>query len=88
MVIKVPKAGMIAGSMVTEGKIIRTAEVRVIRAGIVVHEGKIDSLKRFKDDVKEVLTNFECGIGIDRFNDVKELDIIEAFVMEEVKRQI
>lgn len=85
---KVPKAGTIAGCFVTEGKITRSAEVRVIRDGVVILEGKLESLKRFKDDVKEVMTGFECGIGIEKFNDVKEGDIIEAFVMEEVKREL
>jgi translation initiation factor IF-2 len=85
-VFKVPKAGTIAGCMVTEGKIIRSAKVRIIRDGIVIHDGVMESLRRFKDDVKEVLEGFECGIGIEKFNDIKEGDIIEAFVMEEVKR--
>ena len=77
----------IAGCMVTSGKIIRSAEVRVIREGIVIFEGKIDSLKRFKDDAKEVAQGYECGITIERFNDIKEGDIIEAFVMETVERK-
>ncbi|KAB2954352.1 translation initiation factor IF-2 [Heliorestis acidaminivorans] len=85
---KVPKAGTIAGCYVLEGKIARNAEVRVIRDGIVIHEGKLDSLKRFKDDAKEVNEGFECGVGIDRFNDLRENDIIEAFIFEEVKRKI
>ena len=83
---KVTGAGTIAGSYVTDGKITRNAEVRVVRDGIVVHEGKIDSLKRFKDDVREVATNYECGIGLDSFNDIKEGDVIEAFIQEEIKR--
>jgi len=77
----------IAGCMVTSGKISRSAEVRVIREGIVIFEGKIDSLKRFKDDAKEVAQGYECGITIERFNDIKEGDIIEAFVMETVERK-
>lgn len=85
---KVSKVGTIAGCYVTEGKITKNAEVRVIREGIVIHEGKLDSLKRFKDDVKEVLESYECGITIDKFNDIEEGDIIEAFVMEEVKREL
>ena len=60
--------------------------MRVVRDSVVVHEGKISSLKRFKDDAKEVLTSFECGIGIDGFNDLQEGDVIEAFIIEEVKR--
>ncbi|GIP36857.1 translation initiation factor IF-2 [Paenibacillus sp. J31TS4] len=85
-VFKVSKVGSIAGCMVTSGKITRNAEVRLIRDGIVIHEGKIDSLKRFKDDAKEVAQGYECGITIERFNDVKVGDTIEAFVMETVER--
>jgi translation initiation factor IF-2 len=83
---KVTKVGTIAGCMVTQGKITRSAEVRLIRAGIVVFEGKIDSLKRFKDDAKEVAQGYECGITLERYNDFKDGDIIEAFVMETVER--
>jgi len=82
---KIP-SGVIAGGYVTSGKVTRNAQVRVIREGIVINEGKISSLKRFKDDVKEVAQGYECGIGIEKFNDLKELDEIEAFIMEEVKR--
>jgi translation initiation factor IF-2 len=85
---KVPKVGIIAGCYVTEGKVTRNARVRVVRDGIVIHEGNIDSLKRFKDDAKEVLTGYECGIGIENFNDIKTGDVIEAFVMEEIKREL
>ncbi|MBD8025729.1 translation initiation factor IF-2 [Ureibacillus sp. Re31] len=84
--IKVSKVGTIAGSYVTEGKVTRDSGVRVIRDGIVVFEGELDSLKRFKDDAKEVAKGYECGITIKNFNDIKEGDIIEAFVMEEIKR--
>lgn len=84
--IKVSKVGTIAGSYVTEGKIVRDAGVRIIREGIVVFEGELDSLKRFKDDAKEVAKGYECGITIKNYNDIKEGDIIEAFVMEEIKR--
>lgn len=83
---KVSKLGTIAGSYVTEGKIVRDAGVRLIRNGIVVYEGKLNSLKRFKDDAKEVAKGYECGIMLENFNDIKEGDIIEAFVMEEIKR--
>jgi translation initiation factor IF-2 len=83
---KVSGTGTIAGSYVTDGKITRNAEVRIVRDGIVVHEGKIDSLKRFKDDAREVAANYECGIGLENFNDIKEGDVIEAFVQEEIKR--
>ncbi|SNR88926.1 translation initiation factor IF-2 [Anaerovirgula multivorans] len=83
---KVPGVGMIAGCYVIEGKILRNAKIRLVRDGIVIHDGEIGSLKRFKDDVKEVATGYECGIGIDNFNDVKEGDIFEAYHMEEIKR--
>lgn len=85
---KVPKAGVIAGSYVTDGKFINSAYVRIIRNGVVIHEGKIDSLKRFKDDVKEVAHGYECGIGVENFNDIKEQDIIEAYKYEEIKREL
>ncbi len=85
---KVPKVGVVAGCSVTEGKITRTAGVRVIREGRVIWEGKLDSLKRFKDDVREVAEGYECGIGLENFNDIKEGDVFEAFVSEEVKREV
>ena len=85
-VIKISKIGNIAGCYVTQGKIVRNAEIRLVRDGIIIHEGRIDSLKRFKDDAKEVAENFECGIGIENFNDIKEGDTIECFIMEEVER--
>ncbi len=85
---RVPKAGTVAGCYVTEGKILRSADVRVLRDNVVIHEGKIESLKRFKDDAREVAQGFECGIGIEKFNDIKEGDVIEAFQMEAVQRQI
>ena len=83
---KVSKVGNIAGCYVTDGSVSRNASVRVIRDGIVVFEGELGSLKRFKDEVKEVNYGYECGITIERYNDIKEGDIIEAYVMEEVKR--
>lgn len=82
---KVSKVGTIAGSYVTDGKVTRDSSVRLIRNGIVIFEGEIDSLKRFKDDVKEVSQGYECGITIKNFNDIKEGDIIEAYIMEEIK---
>ncbi len=85
MTFKVSGVGTIAGSYVKSGKITRNAKVRLLRDNIVIFEGEIDSLKRFKDDAKEVAEGFECGIGIANYNDVKEGDIIEAFIMEEVK---
>jgi len=84
----VPKIGTIAGCFVTDGKVQRSNMARLIRDGKIVYEGKISSLKRFKDDVKEVATGFECGIGIENFNDVKVGDQIEAFVKEEVAREL
>ncbi|MBU5606132.1 translation initiation factor IF-2 [Staphylococcus hominis] len=83
---KVSKVGTIAGSYVTEGKITRNAGVRVIRDGIVQFEGELDTLKRFKDDAKEVSQGYECGITIEKYNDLKEGDIIEAFEMVEIQR--
>ena len=81
---KVSKVGTIAGSYVTDGKITRDSSIRLIRDGIVIFEGEIDTLKRFKDDVKEVAQGYECGITIKNFNDIKEGDIIEAYIMEEI----
>lgn len=85
--LKYQKVGTIAGSYVTDGKITRNSGVRVIRDGVVLFEGEIDSLKRFKDDAKEVQQGYECGITIVNFNDLKEGDIIEAFIMEEIERK-
>ncbi|MBC5636003.1 translation initiation factor IF-2 [Ornithinibacillus sp. BX22] len=84
---KVSKVGTIAGGYVTDGKLTRDAGIRLIRNGVVIFEGEIDTLKRFKDDVKEVAQNYECGITIKNYNDIKEGDIIEAFVMEEIERK-
>ncbi|MBQ9971884.1 MAG: translation initiation factor IF-2, partial [Firmicutes bacterium] len=83
---KVPGVGIIGGAYVTNGKVVRNAEIRLVRDGIVIHEGKISSLKRFKDDAKEVAQGYECGIGIENYNDIKEGDVIECFHMEEIKR--
>ena len=84
----VPKFGLIAGSFVTEGKISRNDLVRLVREGRIVYEGKISSLRRFKDDAKEVASGFECGIGIENYNDLKVGDIIEAYIKEEVAREL
>ena len=84
-VFKLSSSGMIAGSYVLDGKVTRNAQIRVVRDGIVIAEDAISSLKRFKDDVKEVAQGYECGIGLEKFNDLKEGDIFEAFVMEEYK---
>ena len=86
-VISTPKA-IVAGSYVTEGRITNDSEVRLIRDGIVVFEGKVDSLRRFKDEVKEVKTSFECGISLEGYRDIKEGDIIEAYLMEEIAPQV
>ena len=83
---KVSGVGTVAGSYVTDGKIIRSQQVRLLRDNVVIHEGKISSLQRFKDAVKEVNTGYECGIGIENYNDIKENDVIECFMMEEVEQ--
>jgi len=85
---KISKVGTIAGCMVREGKINRNNDVRVIRDGVVIHTGKLASLKRFKDDVKEVAQGYECGLNIDRFNDIEVGDIVEAYEQVEVKRKL
>ena len=85
-IFKVSSVGTIGGAYVLDGKVLRSSEVRVVRAGIVVHEGKLASLKRFKDDVKEVNAGYECGISIEGYNDIREGDVIEAFEMREIKR--
>ena len=84
--IRVPNVGTIAGSYIRDGKITRQSQIRVVRDGIVIFEDKISSLRRFKDDVKEVADGYECGVGLEKFNDIKEGDILEAFIMEEVAR--
>ena len=84
--IHVPNVGTIAGSYIQDGKVVRSAMIRVVRDGVVIFEDKISSLKRFKDDAKEVAQGYECGIGLERFNDIKVGDILEAYVMEEVAR--
>ena len=83
---RVTGVGMIAGSYVTEGKIVRNAQARLLRDNVIVHEAKIESLKRFKDDAKDVAAGYECGIGLENYNDVKEGDVIECFQMEEIER--
>jgi translation initiation factor IF-2 len=87
-VFSITKVGTVAGCYVTDGKMARNHKVRIIREGIVMHTGKLSSLKRFKDDVKEVATSYECGLTIDRFNDIQIGDIIEAFEEVEVKRKL
>ena len=84
-VFNIPK-GVVAGSYVQEGKITSTSQVRLLRNGVVVYEGKLESLRRFKDDVKEVAAGYECGITLEKYRDIKEGDIVEAFVMEQIPR--
>ncbi|MBQ8529286.1 MAG: translation initiation factor IF-2 [Clostridia bacterium] len=83
--IKVPGVGIIAGCYIQDGKITRQSQIRIVRDGVVIFEDKISSLRRFKDDVKEVAEGYECGVGIEKFNDIREGDTLEAFIMEEVK---
>src|SRR4030065_589581 len=85
---RVPKVGAIAGRYVTDGKITRTAGLRLLRDGVVVYEGRIASLRRFKDDAKSVQQGFECGIGLEGYSDVKVGDVIEAYVKEQVERKL
>ena len=87
-VFKVPKAGTVAGCYVTEGRMNRNDNIRLVRDGVVVYEGEIDSLRRFKEDVREVQTSFECGLGIKNFNDIKSGDVIEAYKIVEEKRTL
>lgn len=84
--IKVPNVGAIAGSYILDGKITRQSLIRVLRESVIIFQDKVSSLRRFKDDVKEVNTGYECGIGLDKFDDIREGDILEAYVMEEIKR--
>ena len=85
LVYKISHVGTVCGCYVTDGKIVRGSSVRVLRDNIVIYEGDMASLRRFKDDVKEVATNYECGISVEKYNDLKEGDVIEAFVMEQIK---
>ena len=85
-IFKSSKAGTIAGCYVVEGKVVRDGHARVIRDGVIIHEGELDTLKRFKDDVREVSQGYECGITLKNFHDLKEEDRIEVYVIEEVAR--
>ena len=87
-VFKITKVGTVAGCMVKEGKIKRTNKIRLIRDGIVIHEGKIASLRRFKDDVKEVVAGLDCGLNIVNYNDIQVGDIIEAYEETEIKKTL
>ena len=84
--IHVPNVGTIAGSYITDGKVTRASLIRVVRDGVIIFEDKISSLRRFKDDVKEVASGYECGIGLEKFNDIKENDVLEAYIMEQIQR--
>ena len=86
-IFKVSGVGTIGGAYVTDGKIQRGSQIRVVRDGIVIHEGELASLKRFKDDVKEVAAGYECGMSVEKYNDIKEGDVIEAFIMEQIMPQ-
>jgi len=85
---KISKVGVIAGCYVTEGKIMRNADARIIRDGVVIYEGKVESLRRFKDDVKEVSANFECGLSIEKFGAMQPGDVIEAYTLQEIQREL
>lgn len=84
-VYKITGVGIVAGCYVTEGKILRSAQLRLVRDGIVIHEGNVASLQRFKDSVKEVAQGYECGISIEKYSDIKVGDVIEAFMMEQIE---
>jgi translation initiation factor IF-2 len=83
---RAPRYGLVAGSYVTEGSINRNAQARLVRDGVVVYDGRIASLRRFKEDVQQVATGFECGIGLENFRDIKEGDTIESYSVAEVAR--
>ena len=85
---KVSKIGNIAGCIVIDGKVKNDSNIRILRDNVVIYEGKLASLKRFKDDAKEVVAGQECGLGVENFNDIKEGDVVEAFEMVEVKRTL
>jgi translation initiation factor IF-2 len=84
--IRVPNVGIIAGSYVQDGKVTRQSQLRIVRDGIVIMEDKISSLRRFKDDVREVAAGYECGVGLEKCTDIQIGDILEAFIMEEVAK--
>ena len=85
-VFKITGVGMVAGSYVTDGKLQRNAQVRLLRDNVVVFEGKLSSLKHYKEDVKEMAAGFECGMSLEGHNDIKEGDVVECFIMEEIPR--
>jgi translation initiation factor IF-2 len=85
---QVSKLGLVAGCMVVDGTVARNANMRLLRDNVIIHEGKIASLKRFKDDAREVKEGFECGIGIEGYHDIKPGDVLEAFQIEEIQRTL
>jgi translation initiation factor IF-2 len=85
---KISKVGTIAGCMVTDGKIIRNSGVRIIREGVVIYTGELESLKRFKDDVKEVTKGYDCGLQIKGYNDIKEGDVVECYEQVAIKKRL
>jgi translation initiation factor IF-2 len=85
-VFTIPKVGSVAGCQVTQGKVERNLDARLIRDSVVIYQGKILSIRRFKDDVKEVAQGFECGLSIENYQDIKQGDVVEPFVLEEVAR--
>ena len=87
-VFNVSKVGYIAGCVVVDGKVKNDSNIRILRDGIVMYEGKLSSLKRYKDDAKEVVAGQECGLGVENFNDIKEGDIVEAFEIQEIQRTL
>ncbi|MCP4724680.1 MAG: translation initiation factor IF-2, partial [bacterium] len=87
-IFRVPKLGTIAGCYVTSGKVTRNGKVKIVRDGVVIYDGIVSSLKRFKDDVKEVQTGYECGIGIENYNDIKLEDMFEVYQLVESKREL
>ena len=87
-VFNISKQGTVAGSFVTEGKITRNSQVNLIRDGRVIYQGKLLSLRRFKEDVKEVASNYECGLSIENYNDIKVGDLVEAFIIEKTKKEL
>ena len=87
-IFKVNKVGNVAGCVVVDGKVKSDSNIRILRDGVVIYDGKLASLKRFQDDAKEVVSGQECGLGIENFNDIKEGDIVEAYAMEEIKRTL
>lgn len=87
-VFTIPRVGVVAGGVVKEGKLTRAAQVRLIRDHVVVYQGNVASLRRFKDDVREVVAGYECGVSVENFQDIKSGDVLEAFEMEQVLRRL